>query len=83
MDEFEDALKALKVEDVHARNYVNAIDYTLWATYAFSYARYRHDTNNITELVNFQWADIRKLPPIQMMDAIYTVLMKTVYERHH
>ena len=29
MDEFENALKALKVEDVHTENYVNAIDHTL------------------------------------------------------
>jgi SWIM zinc finger len=83
VDEFEGALKALKAEDVHAGNYVNAIDHELWATYAFNYARFGHDTNNITESVNFQWAEIRKLPPIQMMDAIYTALMKTVYERHH
>jgi hypothetical protein len=33
--------------------------------------------------VNFEWAEIRKLPPLQMMDAIYTVLVKTVHEWHH
>ena len=82
-EEFQNALSALMEQDVDAKNYVNAINHKLWATYAFEYARYGHDTNNITESVNFQWADIRKLPPLQMMDAIYTTLMKTVHECHH
>jgi len=70
-------------QSVDAKNYVNAIEHKLWAAYAFEYPRFGHDTNNITESVNAQWVDIRKLPPLQMMDAIYTLLMKTVYERHH
>lgn len=81
--DFKDALKALMDKDVNARNYVNAIDYKLQAFYAFEYPRYGHDTNNNTESVNFIWANIQKLLPLQMMDAIYTQLMKTVYERHH
>jgi hypothetical protein len=40
------------------------------------------DTNNIIESINSAWADIRRLPPLQMMDAIYTLLMKTVHDRY-
>jgi hypothetical protein len=75
--------RALRKENVHAGTYVNGIDHKLWIKYSFPYPRYSYDTNNITESVNFQWAEIRKLPPLQIMEAIYTKLMKTVYERHH
>ena len=54
MDQFQDALKALMEQDVDAKNYVDAIEHQLWATYAFKHARFGHDTNNITESVNFQ-----------------------------
>jgi len=54
IDLFEEALKALAEKDIHARNYVNAINHQLWANYAFRYSRYGHDTNNITESVNSQ-----------------------------
>src|SRR5580692_5165336 len=60
---FEKALAALMDQDVNAWNYVKAIDHKLWSYYAFVYPQFGHDTNNITESVNFQWADIRKLPP--------------------
>ena len=52
--EFKEALKALTEENIQAWNYVNAIDHKLWTTYAYTYTRYGHDTNNITESVKFQ-----------------------------
>ena len=73
----------MKDQSINAWNYVNDIDHKLWSYHAFVHPRFGHDTNNITESVNFQWADIRKLPPLQMMDSIYTWLMNKVYERHH
>jgi len=73
----------LKDKDIAVANYVDTIPYKLWVYYVFSYPRYSYDTNNITESVNFQLADIRKLLPLQMMDEIYTWIMQKVYERHH
>jgi len=41
------------------------------------------NTNNIIKSINSIWADIRRLPPLQIIDAIYTFLMKAVHDRFH
>jgi hypothetical protein len=50
--------------------------------YAFPAPRFGHDTNNILESTNNSWADIRRIPPITMMEAIYTLFMKTLHNRY-
>ena len=55
--------------------------YLIVYRYAFPVNRYGIDTNNIIESINSVWGNIRKLPPLQMMDAIYKYLIKLVYDR--
>lgn len=83
LDDFKDALQALMDQDVDAGNYINSIPHTSWARYCFPVPRFGHDTNNIIESINSLLDDIRKLPPLQMMDAIYSLCMTTVYDRFH
>jgi hypothetical protein len=73
----------LQAESIDAWDYVNAINHQTWARYDFPMPRYGVDTNNIIESLNSVWADIRRLPPLQMMDEIYTFCMRKVYNRFH
>jgi hypothetical protein len=81
-DAFFDALKALYKESSSAGQYIEHLEHTTWTRYAFPFPRYGHDTNNVNESINNAWLDIRRLPPLQMIDAIYTYLMKTVHDRN-
>jgi transposase-like protein len=83
LDNFKEALQALMDESVDAGNYVNSIPHASWARYCFPFARFGHDTNNIIESINNLLGDIQKLPPLQMVDALYTLCMKKVYNRFH
>jgi hypothetical protein len=47
--------------------------------HAFPTPRCGIDTNNIIESINSVWGKIRQLPPLQMIDAIYTYLMELVH----
>jgi transposase-like protein len=79
---FNEALKALYEVSAAAGQYVEELDHTTWTQYAFPFPRYSYDTNNINESTNNAWLEIRRLPLIQMIDAIYTLLMKTIYDRN-
>jgi hypothetical protein len=80
---FDEALKELYKESYSAGEYIENLDHTTWARYAFPFPRYGHDTNNVNESINNSWLDIRRLPILQMIEAIYTFLMKMVYDRHN
>jgi cytochrome c553 len=80
--EFDLAFKAIWDLSVNAATYINTIPHKFWTRYCFPEPRAGVDTNNIIESINSAWADIRRLPPLQMMDAIYTLLMKTVHDRY-
>ena len=60
-----------------------AIKKSLWTTSHSKYPRYAHNTSNIIESVNSSWDEIRQLPPLLAMDAIYSKCMKIVYNRLH
>jgi transposase-like protein len=78
---FEIALRALSTHSREAGCYVDNIPHHAWARYAFPKPRFGHDTSNINESINNAWLDIRRLPPLQMLDEIYTTVMKTVCTR--
>jgi len=52
-------------------------------SYVFPGSHFRHNTNNILESLNSVLQDIRQLLPLQMVDAIYTYLIKTIYNQYH
>src|SRR5258706_642038 len=66
---------------ISAFDYINDIPHDLWARYAFPEPRYGQDTSNINESLNHTYSDIRFLPPIQMLNAIYMKTMTMIYER--
>ena len=47
--------------------------------HAFPISHYRIDTNNIIESINSVWGKIHQLPPLKMIDAIYTYLIELVH----
>jgi hypothetical protein len=74
-------MEELKPQSIPAFDYLYGIQKRTWARAYTTYPRYGHDTSNIVESLNFSWSDIRCLPPLQMMDTIYSEAMKTVYNR--
>ncbi len=52
-------------------------------SYKFPLLGFGFDTSNINESLNSAWGQLRFLQPLQMMDGIYSVIMKTVYNRYH
>jgi hypothetical protein len=58
---FDEPLKALYKESAATGQYIENLDHTTWAWYAFPFPRYSHDTNNINELTNNAWLEIRQL----------------------
>lgn len=80
---FKTALAALSSYSSEAGRYVDNIPHYAWARYAFLRPRFGHDTSNINESINNAWLDIRRLPPLQMLDNIYATVMKTVHDRFY
>jgi hypothetical protein len=76
-------LKALYKQNNKAGDYVDRILYKYWTQYAFLYPQYSQDTSNIIELLNGTWSDIRNLQPLKLINAIYTTVIKTFYNRFH
>jgi hypothetical protein len=68
-------------ENKAAFQYLSGIPKETWSRAYQPYPRYGHDTSNIIESLNSSWGDIRQLPPLQAMDAIYSYTMKMFYER--
>ena len=77
------ALKVLFKQNDEAGEYVDSIPHKYWAQYAFLYPRYGQDTSNIIELLNGTWSEIRNLQPLKLVEAIYTIVMKTFHDRFH
>ena len=74
-------MAALREKNEAAFQYLNGIPKETWSRAYQPYPRYGHDTSNIIELLNSSWGDIRQLPPLQAMDAIYSYTIKMFYER--
>ena len=79
---FKEALAVLQTENSAAAAYVDAIPHITWAYYAFPYPRYGHNTSNIVESLNSVWNPLRSLPPLKMVDAIWSATIKTIYDRN-
>ena len=82
-DLFKSKMEEIRVQSEPAFEYLMAIKKSLWTTAHRIYPRYGHDTSNIIESVNSSWGEIRQLPPLLAMDAIYSKCMKMVYDRLH
>ena len=62
---------------------MDGIPHRTWAHYTFPHARYGHYTSNIVESLNSVWNLIKSLPPLKMIDAIWSTTMKTIYDRYN
>jgi transposase-like protein len=56
---FDDALKLLYQECAGAGEYIENLEHSTWARYAFLFPWFGHDTNNVNESINNAWLDIR------------------------
>ena len=80
----QEAMGALKEANLKAWEYVKALDTSTFLAYhvnALGYSRFGHDTSNIVESVNGIWGEFRDMPPLIMLDNIYTWIMKRFAER--
>jgi hypothetical protein len=80
--DFESQLDKIKKVNLECGKYINNIPHETWATYAFPLPRYGHLTSNVVESLNGQWKQLRTLPPLQMMDAIYQFILKQWLPRY-
>ena len=78
---FKAAIEAIQEENKDAFQYLMDIDKKLWTRAYAPYPKWGHDTSNIIESLNSSWSDIRLLPPLQLVDAIYSTSMRMVYHR--
>jgi hypothetical protein len=78
---FKAKIEVLQEQSQAAYNYLLKIDVRTWTRAGAKAARYGYDTSNVIESLNSAWSDIRCLPPLRMMDAIYSYCMKMVYDR--
>lgn len=78
---FAQKMEDLKAQSQPAFEYLSLIKRSIWTRAYSTYPRYGHDTSNIVESLNSVWSDIRNLPPLQIMDSLYSYAMKLVYNR--
>jgi hypothetical protein len=74
-------MEVIEKESKEAFLYLKAIDQKLWTRVYAPYPKWGHDTSNIIESLNSSWSDIRNLPPLRLVDAIYSASMRLVYLR--
>ena len=80
----EAAIDRLKEKDLKAWQYVKALNTETFSFYyinANSYSRFGHDTSNIVECINSIWGEYRDMPPLMMLDCIYTWTMRRFAKR--
>ena len=53
------------------KKYINDIPYKAQTMYAFSIPCYRQITNNFTKSLNLGFTEIKALPPLLIVNAIY------------
>jgi hypothetical protein len=78
---FAEKMEELRAQSQPAFDYLSNIKKSTWTRAYSIYSQYGYDTSNIIESLNSAWSDIRNLPPLQIMDSIYSQAMKTVYNR--
>ena len=61
---------------------MDAIPHGTWIHYAFYIHGSTTNTSNIVESLNSVWNPLRSLPPLKMVDAIWSAAMKTIYDRN-
>jgi hypothetical protein len=80
----EAAMDRLKEKDLKAWQYVKALNTETFSFYhinANGYSRFGHDTSNIVECINSIWGEYRDMPPLMMLDCIYTWTMRRFAKR--
>jgi hypothetical protein len=50
---------------------------------AFLYPQFDNNTSNIVEPLNSVWNSLRSLPLLKIVDIIWSISMKTIYDRNH
>lgn len=78
---FVEKMELLQQENQSAYSYLLAIPKRLWTRAYQPYPKYGHNTSNIVESLNGALSDIRRQPPIRMMDSIYSYCMGLVFDR--
>jgi hypothetical protein len=74
-------MAVLRKENKAAFQYLSGIPKETWSRAYQPYPWYGYNTSNIIELLNSSWGDIRQLPSLQAIYAIYFYTIKMFYER--
>jgi hypothetical protein len=81
-DEFDRVLAVIR-KDVgeEAADYLNTIEHSRWATYAFPRSRYGRVTSNTVEIMNGVYGEARELPALQFLEHLYNDQMQKFASR--
>jgi hypothetical protein len=74
-------MKLISKENNPIYQYQCNIDKSLWTLAAVPTPKWGHDTSNIVESLKSSRKDIRHLPPLHLIDAIYSATMRIVFHR--
>jgi len=84
LDQRKAAMDQLKKQKLATWKYVVEIDTSIYSACdmnTLKYSRFGHDTSNIVECVNSIWGEYRDMPPLIMLDSIYTWIMNKFSQR--
>ena len=81
--EFDLAIMHMQELRKDAGDYLTSIPQERWTAFGFPLPRYGHMTSNIVESVNAQWLVARRLPPLQLLNHLWTTMMAKFYIRYH
>jgi len=71
-------MEAIEAENEQALYYLQGISKKYWTRLYSPLLKWGYDTSNIIKSLNGSWSDIRELPPLQLIDAIYSILIRMV-----
>src|ERR1700709_1638574 len=71
----------IRKKSLVAAAYISNIPPEYYADFAFPYPRFGHVTPNIVESLNGAWKTLRHLPPLRMLESIWSAVMETFCER--
>ena len=80
-DAFDTIMADLQSKHPAAAAYIEKIEHSRWAIYAFPFRRYGFTTSNVIEQCNSWLLPLRTEPIVQLLSGIYDKMMESIVER--